>query len=301
MNEFQEFYAQVVRFTHMDNKIDDKCDYNWDFTVQEKFDGSHACIYKNLNETIYASRNLVLDKEEGNNFMFRFKEMAIKDAGIQKYINSNPTHILYGEYMRDESKFYVFDIGKVVTKDGKENKKISQVEMFYFPQMEQALEEHKISYIPTKSFSKGLFQEEQVKWKNHPKDSVEGAVFKFYKNGEMLKVLKVLNNNYFRNVPITEAKVTPEVALWNTRKNVISSCLQNMISDKDSKIYIKDLIDRITEDLMEDVKDGSVEPGNFKKFASRKVMEIYKDKEIRENIFGNVQLYSKKGEAQVLL
>jgi hypothetical protein len=52
---------------------------------------------------------------------------------------------------------------------------------------------------------------------------------------------------------------------------------------------------------MEDVKDGSVEPGNFKKFASRKVMEIYKDKEIRQNIFGNVQLYSKKGEAHILL
>lgn len=284
MDKVQNYYTEIIRFTHMDNKLDPKFDYYLEFTTQDKFDGSHGCIFKHQGKTFYASRNVVLETEIGNNFMFRFKELVSQDEGIQNYINCYPDHILYGEYMKEEPKFYVFDIGKI-----HDNK----VEMMNFPDIEKTLDEFNISYLPTQFHQTGSFHAEETKWRNYNLN-VEGAVFKFYENGKMCKVLKVLNNNYFRNFPEKKTPKNPQVELWNTRKNAISSCLFNMSIGEDNKVLLKELIDKVVDDFMEDDFMGVVLK-SFRNFVAKKIIDAYKNENVRKNIFGNVILITNKG------
>lgn len=288
----KEFYMDIVRFPRMDNKLDPKFDYDVDFTIQEKFDGSHGCIFKYLGETYYASRNVVLEEKEKKNSMFNFKKLAVANTGIQKYINSYPDHVLYGEFMGNvnEPKFYVFDIGKVIVV----NEETTRIEMMNFPDLEKTLAKFKILYISTEFHKSGLFETKEAVWRQcHP--NIEGAVFKFYKNKKMLKVLKVLNNNYIKNVPAKVVCSSAEAVLWNNRQNSISSCLLNMPLKTGDKVYMKELIDNVVADLMDDVKDNSVTVERLRHFVAKKIIDTYKNIEMRKNVFGNFILYSKSG------
>ena len=82
-----------------------------------KLDGSNGCVWLSNGEIKAGSRNRELTLDNDNQGFFNY---IINHDGIRKYLESNPHHILYGEWLiphtlknyRDDAwrKFYVFDV-----------------------------------------------------------------------------------------------------------------------------------------------------------------------------------------------
>lgn len=136
-------YQKVARIGTVDVEgiLEGKC------YVFPKLDGTNASVWLEDGEMCAGSRNRELSEAQDNaNFYKKVKE----DKNIKEYLEENPTHRLYGEFLVPHAikgykedawrKFYVFDV-MVKDENGKENYLTYEE---YLPK----LKEYDLDYVP---------------------------------------------------------------------------------------------------------------------------------------------------------
>lgn len=149
--EFKK-YMHIERFgtTEMQNIELGRC------FIFPKIDGTNSSVWLDENKILQAGsrkRQLSFDKDNG-----RFLEWALKQENILNYLEENPTHRLFGEWLIPHSlktyksdawrKFYVFDVAvdkkeDEITHDGDDTIKYLSYDIY-----KPLLETHNIDYIP---------------------------------------------------------------------------------------------------------------------------------------------------------
>lgn len=117
-----------------------------DCFIFPKIDGTNASVWLSNGEVQAGSRNRHLSLEKDN---AGFLEWVLQQENIKEYLEANPKHRLYGEWLVPHSlktyredawkKFYVFDVAK----DYEEG-----LEYFHYDSYKILLENYGIDYIP---------------------------------------------------------------------------------------------------------------------------------------------------------
>ena len=124
--------------------------------VFPKIDGTNASVWLDNNGNLSAgsrNRTLSLDNDNGG-----FLKFVLENKNIKKYLEKNPTHRLYGEWLIPHSlktyredawrHFYIFDVA--IDKPESEIKHETHDKVIYLPYdtYKPLLEEFNLDYIP---------------------------------------------------------------------------------------------------------------------------------------------------------
>lgn len=124
--------------------------------VFPKIDGTNASIWVEDGQIQAGSRTRHLTLEADN---AGFLAWALKDKNIKSYLEANPTHRLFGEWLVPHSlktyrsdtwrKFYVFDVTTDKTLEEILNESDSEINYIPYDVYKPLLQDHGVDYIPT--------------------------------------------------------------------------------------------------------------------------------------------------------
>lgn len=123
--------------------------------VFPKIDGTNASVWLYDGKIQAGSRSRHLTLEEDN---AGFYAWVLKQENLLKYLEENPTHRLFGEWLVPHSlktyretawrNFYVFDVGVDKSEEEILHEADSKVKYLHYDEYAPLLEKHGVNYIP---------------------------------------------------------------------------------------------------------------------------------------------------------
>jgi hypothetical protein len=123
--------------------------------VFPKLDGTNASVWKFEDQILAGSRNRLLTSDKDN---AGFYEWSLKQDSIKSYLEENPTHRLFGEWLIPHSlntyrgdawkRFYVFDVCVDKHNDDILHDGDDELKHLHYNVYKPILEKHGIDFIP---------------------------------------------------------------------------------------------------------------------------------------------------------